>query len=70
MLESNRPGVMTKLGLDYETVKKINPGIITALFPASVKQARTVKDRDLTRLYRDTAASWDLRVKKEAVRLK
>ena len=28
MLESNRPGVMTKLGLDYETVKKINPGII------------------------------------------
>jgi crotonobetainyl-CoA:carnitine CoA-transferase CaiB-like acyl-CoA transferase len=28
VLESNRPGVMTKLGLDYETVKKINPGII------------------------------------------
>jgi hypothetical protein len=25
---------------------------------------------DLARLYRDTAASWDLRVKKEAVRLK
>jgi crotonobetainyl-CoA:carnitine CoA-transferase CaiB-like acyl-CoA transferase len=22
VLESNRPGVMTKLGLDYETVKK------------------------------------------------
>ncbi len=28
VLESNRPGVMTKLGLDYESVKKINPGII------------------------------------------
>lgn len=28
VLESNRPGVMTKLGLDYETVKKINSGII------------------------------------------
>jgi crotonobetainyl-CoA:carnitine CoA-transferase CaiB-like acyl-CoA transferase len=28
VLESNRPGVMTKLGLDYETVKKINPEII------------------------------------------
>lgn len=28
VLESNRPGVMTKLGLDYETVKKSNPGII------------------------------------------
>ncbi len=28
VLESNRPGVMTKLGLDYEAVKKINPGII------------------------------------------
>ena len=28
VLESNRPGVMTKLDLDYETVKKINPEII------------------------------------------
>jgi crotonobetainyl-CoA:carnitine CoA-transferase CaiB-like acyl-CoA transferase len=28
VLESNRPGVMTKLGLDYETVKKNNPQVI------------------------------------------
>jgi len=28
VLESNRPGVMTKLGLDYDTVQKSNPAII------------------------------------------
>jgi crotonobetainyl-CoA:carnitine CoA-transferase CaiB-like acyl-CoA transferase len=28
VLESNRPGVMTKLGLDYETAKKNNPQVI------------------------------------------
>ena len=28
LLESNRPGVSKRLGADYETLKKINPGII------------------------------------------
>lgn len=28
VVESNRPGVMKKLGLDYERVKEINPGVI------------------------------------------
>jgi formyl-CoA transferase len=28
VVESNRPGVMKKLGLDYECVKEINPGVI------------------------------------------
>ena len=28
VLESNRPGVVTRLGVDYEAVKKVNPGII------------------------------------------
>ena len=30
VLETNRPGVMKKLGLDYESVKAANPGIIYA----------------------------------------
>ncbi|MEO5564407.1 MAG: CaiB/BaiF CoA-transferase family protein [Chitinophagaceae bacterium] len=30
MIHNFRPGVMERLGLDYETVKKINPGIIYA----------------------------------------
>jgi len=30
MLESNRPGVMQRLGLDYETVRGLNPGLIYA----------------------------------------
>src|SRR5690606_23784989 len=28
MIESNRPGVMEKLGLDYDTLKKKNPGLV------------------------------------------
>lgn len=28
IIEGNRPGVMAKLGLDYERIRKINPGII------------------------------------------
>ncbi|WP_319411625.1 CaiB/BaiF CoA-transferase family protein [uncultured Cohaesibacter sp.] len=28
MIENFRPGVMTRLGLDYETVKQFNPGIV------------------------------------------
>jgi Predicted acyl-CoA transferases/carnitine dehydratase len=28
VLESNRPGVMKRLGIDYDTVKEMNPGII------------------------------------------
>lgn len=28
LVESNRPGVMERLGLDYDTVKAINPGIV------------------------------------------
>jgi len=30
LLESNRPGAMKRLGLDYENIKKINPSIIYA----------------------------------------
>lgn len=32
ILESFRPGVMERLGLDYETISKINPGIIYCSF--------------------------------------
>ncbi len=28
VVEANRPGVMKKLGLDYETIKTINPGVV------------------------------------------
>jgi len=28
MIESNRPGVMARLGLDYENVRQINPGLV------------------------------------------
>jgi len=28
IIEGNRPGVMKKLGLDYDTIKKINPRIV------------------------------------------
>jgi crotonobetainyl-CoA:carnitine CoA-transferase CaiB-like acyl-CoA transferase len=28
ILEGNRPGVVNRLGIDYETIKKMNPGII------------------------------------------
>ena len=30
MIQNFRPGIMKKIGLDYETVKKINPGMIYA----------------------------------------
>ena len=30
LLESNRPGVMQRLGLDYEQVRAVNPGIVYA----------------------------------------
>ena len=51
LIESNRPGVMKRLGLDYETLKEINPSLIYCSLP----QCQVMNSKKTSTIQRKTS---------------
>jgi crotonobetainyl-CoA:carnitine CoA-transferase CaiB-like acyl-CoA transferase len=49
-MEGFRPGVVNKLGIDYESVSKINPGIIYCSITATGRPGRTGTGSDMMQI--------------------
>ena len=56
IVENYRPGVKERLGIDYKTIRQINPRIIYGSIPVSARAVPTATVRESTRSRRAWAA--------------